>query len=105
MPGGDRTGPYGEGPLTGKRMGNCAGNDHPGVFRQPGNWGRGAGRRFGGGMGYGRGFGRGFRHGFGEYPDSMGPGVSDKTMIENEIRVLKDQLSTLEDQLSKLKDE
>ena len=105
MPGGDRTGPYGEGPLTGRRMGYCAGNENPGIFNQPGNWGRGAGRRFRGGMGYGRGFRPGFGRDFGYYPDSMGPGVSDKTVIENEIRVLKDQLSTLEDQLSKLKDE
>ena len=48
MPQGDQTGPAGQGPMTGRRMGFCAG------FNAPGNqgFGRGAGR----GLGRGRGF-------------------------------------------------
>jgi hypothetical protein len=48
MPGGDRTGPQGEGPRTGRGLGYCADNDQPGYaspqqgqgfgFRR---WGRG----------------------------------------------------------------
>ena len=98
MPRGDRTGPAGEGPLTGRRMGYCAGYDHPGFI----NLERGYGRGFRGGSGYGRGFGPGFRHGYGDYYHGNSPGVSEKTVIENEIRILKDQLSTLEERLSKL---
>jgi len=49
MPRGDGTGPNGQGPLTGRRMGYCAGFNAPG-FISPG-----FGRRMG------RGFGRGFR--------------------------------------------
>jgi len=30
MPRGDRTGPLGEGPKTGRQMGFCVGNEHPG---------------------------------------------------------------------------
>ena len=30
MPRGDRTGPAGEGPKTGRGMGRCAGNKNPG---------------------------------------------------------------------------
>ena len=45
MPRGDRTGPAGEGPLTGRRMGYCVGDDQPGFISQ--------------GKGYGRGFGQG----------------------------------------------
>ena len=59
MPRGDGTGPRGQGPMTGRAAGFCAGYETPG-FANP-QFGRG------GGMGYGRGFGgggRGWRHGF-----------------------------------------
>ncbi|MFO7848930.1 MAG: DUF5320 domain-containing protein, partial [Spirochaetia bacterium] len=46
MPRGDHTGPFGEGPMTGRAMGYCAGNNRPGFA---------AGR----GPGYGPGFGAG----------------------------------------------
>ncbi len=63
MPGGDRTGPMGAGPMTGRGAGYCAGFDAPGFVR------RGMG---GGGFGYfgfgrggrARGAGRGWRHMF-----------------------------------------
>jgi len=97
MPRGDRTGPAGEGPLTGRRMGYCAGYDHPGFN----NLERGYGRGFRGGFGHGRGSGLGFRHGYGHYYHESVPDVSEKTLIENEIRILKDQLSSLEERLSK----
>lgn len=64
MPGGDRTGPIGQGPMTGWGAGYCAGFGMPG-YANPGP-GRGYGRGYG--MGFGRGFGRGggrgFRHWF-----------------------------------------
>ena len=56
MPGGDRTGPLGLGPMTGRAAGYCAGYSMPG-FLNP--WG---GRGFGGRGG--RGGGRGWRHRF-----------------------------------------
>jgi len=65
MPGGDRTGPMGFGPMTGRAMGYCAGFSAPG-FTYPGpglGYGRGFG--FGRGMGFGRGFGRGLGFGRG----------------------------------------
>lgn len=61
MPGGDRTGPLGGGPRTGRVAGFCAGYGMPGFANMWG--GRGYGRGFG--MGFGRGgFGRGWRHRF-----------------------------------------
>ncbi len=60
MPGGDRKGPMGEGPMTGRGLGLCAGNDTPGSVTDA-NQMRGMGR--GMGRGFGRGMGRGFRHG------------------------------------------
>jgi hypothetical protein len=109
MPGGDRTGPLGEGPQTGRRMGYCAGFEHPGFMNMNQGWGRGIGRKFRGGFnhgrgpGYGYGYGYGFRHGYGgSYPQGDIPEVSEKTWVENEIRILKDQLAALEDRLSKI---
>jgi hypothetical protein len=56
MPGGDRTGPVGMGPMTGRAAGYCAGYPAPG-YMNPG-FGRG-----GGAWGWGgRGRGRGWRH-------------------------------------------
>jgi len=102
MPRGDRTGPFGEGPKTGRQMGYCVGNEQPGFVYNNTHWGRGYGRQFRGGFGQGRrpGFGFGrvrskiYREGLAD--------VSEKTMIENEIRVLKDQMSALEKRLSKI---
>jgi len=48
MPGGDRTGPLGQGPMTGRGLGYCTGYNDPG-YTNPGP------RGF-----FGRGFGRGF---------------------------------------------
>lgn len=57
MPAGDRTGPWGLGPRTGRGLGYCSGSPYPG-FMIPGPR-FGFGRGFGRGMGLGRG--RGFR--------------------------------------------
>jgi hypothetical protein len=60
MPGGDRTGPFGAGPMTGRGLGVCAGYGIPG-YANPGI-GRGRGGGFGRGFGFGGG--RGWRHRF-----------------------------------------
>ena len=61
MPGGDRTGPAGLGPMTGRGAGYCAGYAVPGYMNPAGGYGfYGQGRGVRGGMG-GRG-GRGRRN-------------------------------------------
>jgi len=57
MPAGDRTGPMGMGPMTGRAAGYCAGYPVPGYLNPVG--GRGPGLGFGRGYGRGRGMGRG----------------------------------------------
>ena len=57
MPWGDRTGPWGAGPMTGRGMGYCAG------YAAPGYMNPGPGVGFGRGRGFGRGFGRGLGRG------------------------------------------
>ena len=95
MPGRDRTGPSGLGSMTGRRMGFCADNSNLNYSN------RGLGYRRGnrGGLGFGGGYGSRSRFGYGNGYIESTPNVSDKTIIENEIRVLKDQLSSLEEQL------
>jgi len=62
MPRGDRTGPWGLGPMTGRAAGYCAGYPVPGYMNPIPGYGRGWGRGFG--RGRGRGFGRGFGRGW-----------------------------------------
>ncbi len=103
MPRGDRTGPNGNGPMTGRRLGFCTGNDSPGFEMTPGGFFDRGGRAYGRGFGYGRGMG--YRHGqqYGRYADEIVPEVSQETLLENEARVLKEQLVSLEKQLAELK--
>ena len=54
MPRGDRTGPQGVGPMTGRGAGICAGYDVPGYMNE--SFGPGFGRGRGAGMGGGRGW-------------------------------------------------
>jgi len=60
---GDKTGPLGQGPMTGRSLGYCAGFESPGFTRGLGG-GRGQGRGFGGGGGRGRGMAYGRGYGF-----------------------------------------
>jgi len=88
MPRGDKTGPEGRGSMTGRGLGNCSGSGEPGYT---------AGNR-------GRGFRRGFGGGFGRACSRIETGVSEKTLLENEIRILKDKLGSLEKRLSDSKE-
>ena len=103
MPGFNRTGPAGQGSMTGRRMGACASNDFLENDSRL-NAGRGFGRGFQGGFNRNRGMG--FERGFGFRNQNFENQVetSDKTIIENEINTLKNQLSLLEDKLSKTKE-
>ena len=112
MPRGDRTGPNGMGPRTGRGAGFCNGFDRPGYM----NGGAGTGFGYGRGMGYGRGFGRGmgFGRGFGYgYAPAGGYAAPytpyskeiEKSYLEKEISVLKEQLKASEARLGDLGDE
>ncbi|MFP4487988.1 MAG: DUF5320 domain-containing protein [Bacteroidales bacterium] len=103
MPGGDRTGPTGAGPMTGRRLGFCVGNDEPGGF-----YGRAYGSGRGPGSGFRRGpggrFGRGYAWGSIPAPDYSADTKNEKRFLEKEIDGLKEQLAFLENKLSKFKD-
>lgn len=102
MAGGDRRGPDGRGPMTGRGLGYCAGNDRSGHQVDALPPGRGLGRGAGRGYGRGRGFGRGFRRGF----DGFGRGADFETepgvthSLADEVARLRDQLQVLERRLA-----
>ncbi|MFA7128300.1 MAG: DUF5320 domain-containing protein [Sphaerochaeta sp.] len=79
MPGRNGTGPLGQGPMTGRRMGFCAGNTQPFI-----------------GNGWNRGciFGRGWRF--------SAPSVEINTeILQSQKAALEEQLKAIDDQLSK----
>ena len=89
MPRGDRTGPLGQGPMTGRGMGDCANGERTGWFRH------GFGRGFGTGRGFGRGAGRGFGWGVSQAPYDK---ETEKSWLDAAITGLKNQLKSLEKQ-------
>ena len=107
MPGGDRTGPAGMGPMTGRAAGFCAGFGVPGYANSGGGrgfWGRGRG------MGRGRGYGWA-RAGYGwpAWSGNVNPyvyGVSQmapQISVQQELEGLKGQAEYLEDTLDGIK--
>ena len=107
MPRGDKTGPNGQGQMTGRGMGYCNGYENPGYMngeRAGRGFARGRGRGLG--RGNGRGYGRNFNYGYGYRDDfpTASP-VSEKTYIENSINVLEEQLKNLKERLNKLTNE
>ena len=109
MPGGDRTGPAGMGPMTGRGAGYCAGYPAPGYANA--GFGRGFGRGRGGGWGrrnwfYATGL-TGWQRGAYGYPTSGGgmpyapafyPSGSGLSR-EDEFNALKGQAEYLEESL------
>ena len=99
MPRGNRTGPMGAGPMTGRGAGYCAGYDAPG-FANPGGWAS-RGRAPGGAWGS-RGAGRGRRNMY--YATGM-PGwaragyVPPAPTEEDEVVALRTQADYLNTQL------
>lgn len=93
MPAGNGTGPMGQGPMTGRGAGFCAGYDAPGLTK---GYGRGMGRGFGPGRGRGRGMG--YRHRWQEWPETTPSAfhtAARSLSKENEITMLKTQAENL----------
>ena len=88
MPQGDRTGPMGQGPRTGRSSGLCSGYDTPGFTR-----GFGEGMHRGAGVGRGWGRGRVFGRAFSQFAFGM-PWMSSRNK-EDEIKLLKSQAEEL----------
>ncbi len=107
MPSGDRRGPLGYGPMTGRGMGFCAGYDRGGFAGNA--QGRGFGRR-GGGSGFHRGNfgrygrGRGYRNRFFNAPPAMPYGdwgyrETFELTPEREMDMLKNEAKAIQEEL------
>ena len=100
MPQGDKTGPNGQGSMTGRRRGYCAGFNAPG-FTNP------EFRR-----GFGRGFGRGGGFGWRARAIQSTPiqqvqpttEKQEKQFLEQELNTLKEEMKEIEKRLKELKD-
>ena len=92
MPGGDRTGPMGMGPMTGRGTGYCAGYSTPGYTNS------GPGRGF---AGRGRGPGRGFGRGIGLRWTNLNFSGSSYS-VQEESNLLKSEAAALQNQLNSI---
>ena len=98
MPGGDRTGPMGFGPMTGRAAGYCAGYAAPGYANPVPGRGFGRGRGRGRGMGFGRAWAMPYAA-----PVAAAPYAAVPTP-EQESAALKQQVEHLEGVLGDLRD-
>lgn len=104
MPGGNRKGPLGDGPQTGRGLGYCAGYDEPGYIDTQTALGLGRGFRWGGrGRGAGRGRGRRnrFNAGFG-LERGRRAFTAQAISPEQEAEALKAQAAELQDALQEI---
>ena len=103
MPAGDKTGPRGQGSMTGRGMGYCMGNRTPrlGIGQRLG-FGRGPGRWFG--RGFARGFGfRGFNHGFPNQIQEPRQKDHEISYLENELKGLEQERENIKKRIEELK--
>lgn len=94
MPKGDKTGPAGQGPKTGRAAGYCAGYDVPGYLNPGFGMGRGSGR----GFGWRRFWGCPF----------YSPKMTEKEEVEvlqDEVKILEEELQATKERLAELKKE
>ena len=94
MPNFDKTGPQGDGPNTGRGMGDCNDNQPNTPTNQRG-FGRGLRRGFGGG------FGRGLRRGFGPFINRR---KVNKEELQEYKEVLKDEISQIDKEIDNTKE-
>ena len=106
MPRGDRTGPYGAGPRTGRALGYCSGYDAPGYVHPGAGFGRARG---GGRMGRRiRGRGYGWHEPavpyYGGYPGGYPAAYPAPPSAEEEMRYLQDDLEYLKREIKATED-
>ena len=106
MSGGDRTGPEGRGPMTGRKLGFCAGYQIPGYENIGYGFRRGSGRGFI--RGYGRRyFGRGRFFGYRDesFDTNYNPTYPPRLTIDQEKAYLEDAAKNLEEEIKLIRKE
>ena len=102
MPGGNRTGPVGTGPMTGRRAGFCAGFAIPGFANN--NMGRGSGLGRGGGRSWytGRSAEAAFANSWGIVQPGNPNDVEEIEFLQNRSKQLKQELKQIQKRLEVL---
>lgn len=114
MPRGDRRGPDGAGPMTGRGLGYCSGNDQPGFTADEAPQGASRGFRNGKGRGRGMGYGRAAGRSRGSYyapaaenerEDFNSQESKDReiTRLENIANTLSSELEIVKNKIDELK--
>lgn len=108
MPRGNRKGPMGEGPMTGRAMGFCTGHDVPGYATHREGFGMGLARGYRGGRG-GRGRGMGFGNpysGRAAWDDQLAPTREEEQRdLKHQAERLRRTLKDVEKRLEELENE
>lgn len=99
MPRGDGTGPLGQGPMTGRSAGFCAGFAAPGAMNGPGFFGGFGCRRGAGRMMRGAGLAWGYRFSGKPYANADFSGVNEKEYLTNQMNFLENQLQQIKQRL------
>ena len=106
MPRGDRTGPAGMGPMTGRAAGYCAGYAVPGYMNP-----------YGGRLGAGYGRGRGRWWGYPYPPPYAGAGYApfpfavpysreqEKEALQNQVKLFEEQIASMRERIEELEAE
>jgi len=104
MPRGDRTGPAGMGPMTGRGAGYCAGYPTPGYMNPYGG-------RFGGGLGWGRGRFTGLPYAPPSWGMQYGPydvpysQEQEKEVLQGQVKSMEDQIAVIQKRIKELETE
>jgi len=103
MPRGDGTGPAGQGPMTGRGMGFCAGYSTPGYANSSFGYGRGVGYGWGRGLGRGMGWRRWTAPAAYQpvYPQQVAP-ADEKKALQEQSELLKKEQRVLQDRIAEL---
>lgn len=106
MPRFNRTGPDGQGPMTGRRLGLCTGNVNFETMNP--FWGRGL-RHAGGygegiGMGRGRGRGRGLFRNHPVYTNQSDHKEDEIQLLKNHARYFEKALKEIQDRINEIED-
>ena len=107
MPGYDRAGPMGAGPMTGGARGRCNPATAGTIPAYTGGYGLGLRRGFRGGSSPGRGRRRGFGRGYGWYPPAAGAAYSmgaagELDMLKAEADYMKKSLDAVNKRIDEL---
>ena len=107
MPRGNKRGPLGRGPMTGRRLGYCVGHPYPGHMNPMNRgWGGGWGRGWGGGWGRNRWETSPYETNYPFQPpttkEEKGILREEKEILTEDVSILRDEIKAIEKRLKEI---